>query len=160
MQLINKIFNRNIDNITFILVLLSFSITLFIFYILGFILQSYITSIFMDDNSIIDYSISLNETLNINNIIPLGTISIVTFIISFREEKIFNIFLNVVIYSSILLTINDIFQLIITNTLSLPYIIENSFYNALGSFILGLATTLFFDYFPKNKKQTKKYIYP
>jgi len=162
MQLINKIFNRNIDNITFILVLLSFSITLFIFYILGFILQSYITSIFMDDNSIIDYSISLNETLNINNIIPLGTISIVTFIISFREEKIFNIFLNVVIYSSILLTINDIFQLIITNTLSLPYIIENSFYNALGSFILGLATTLFLIIFQKtkNKKQTKKYIYP
>lgn len=161
MQLINKIFNRNIDNITFILVLLSFSITLFIFYILGFILQSYITSIFMDDNSIIDYSISLNETLNINNIIPLGTISIVTFIISFREEKIFNIFLNVVICSSILLNINDIFQLIITNTLSLPYIIENSFYNALGSFILGLATTLFLIIFQKtkNKKQTKKYIY-
>lgn len=156
MQLINKIFNRNIDNITFILVLLSFSITLFIFYILGFILQSYITSIFMDDNSIIDYSISLNETLNINNIIPLGTISIVTFIISFREEKIFNIFLNVVIYSSILLTINDIFQLIITNTLSLPYIIENSFYNALGSFILGLATTLFLIIFQKTKNKKQK----
>lgn len=160
MQLINKIFNRNIDNITFILVLLSFSITLFIFYILGFILQSYITSIFMDDNSIIDYSISLNETLNINNIIPLGTISIVTFIISFREEKIFNIFLNVVIYSSILLTINDIFQLIITNTLSLPYIIENSFYNALGSFILGLATTLFLIIFQKTKNKLKNIYIP
>ena len=110
----------------------------------------------MDDNSIIDYSISLNETLNINNIIPLGTISIVTFIISFREEKIFNIFLNVVIYSSILLTINDIFQLIITNTLSLPYIIENSFYNALGSFILGLATTLFLIIFQKTKNKKQK----
>lgn len=160
MQLINKIFNRNIDNITFILVLLSFSITLFIFYILGFILQSYITSIFMDDNSIIDYSISLNETLNINNIIPLGTISIVTFIISFREEKIFNIFLNVVICSSILLNINDIFQLIITNTLSLPYIIENSFYNALGSFILGLATTLFLIIFQKTKNKLKNIYIP
>lgn len=160
MQLINKIFNRNIDNITFILVLLSFSITLFIFYILGFILQSYITSIFMDDNCIIDYSISLNETLNINNIIPLGTISIVTFIISFREEKIFNIFLNVVICSSILLTINDIFQSIITNNLSLPYIIENSFYNALGSFILGLATTLFLIIFQKTKNKLKNIYIP